>query len=396
MRRLRRARNRHIRTARRLARRIVTTGAFAGTFCLAPFTGPARSAETPACDPHRIAVAEDADKDLLTDREELVLGYLPFRADQNRNEVADGAELATRCARALAQLPSHTQVTDDRQPFKQEMLVFGLEICDVCGEAVNMGVIRVVNPALGLTVEIPLMASHSMEHGSFSYSGQIHEGRVDVVRLARALGVRFPCESNEHQLPLAHGIEGLGRIAPDANDLDGDLLADSEELAAGLNLYDVDQDRNLVPDGMQLARRCAEIIDRLPAVEPDESGAVSVYKVSYLMRGLEWCEVCGQSVNMGYWQIVNTAAGKTVEVPEIARHFMEHGSFSSLGTLHGGSRVDVATLLETIGWPIECGDLGTTYPPGDLNEDCRVDADDFVELVNWWLNSTEPDNQITD
>ena len=148
-----------------------------------------------------------------------------------------------------------------------------------------------------------------------------------------------------------------------------------------------------MPDGMQLARRCAEIIDRLPAVEPDESGAVSVYKVSYLMRGLEWCEVCGQSVNMGYWQIVNTAAGKTVEVPEIARHFMEHGSFSSLGTLHGGSRVDVATLLETIGWPIECGGLGTTYPPGDLNEDCRVDADDFVELVNWWLNSTEPDNQ---
>lgn len=393
MRRLKRARERHIWAARRLARRIVTTSAIAGALHLTAYTGPARSAETGVSDPHRIAVAEDTDRDLLTDREELTLGYLPFRADQNGNEVADGAELATRCARALAQLPSLTQVTDSGQTFKQEMLVFGLQTCDVCGEAVNMGVIRVVNHALGLTVDIPVIASHYMEHGSFSYGGQINRGRVEVARLARASNVRFPCEPNEHHLPLARVIEELGRIAPDANDLDGDLLADSEELAAGLNLYDADQDHNLVPDGIQLAHRCAEIIDRLPTVEPDEPQAAGVYKVSYMMRGLEWCEICGQSVNMGYWQIVNAATGGSIEIPEIARHFMEHGSFSSLGTLHGGSRIDVAALLETIGWPIECGDLGTAYPPGDLNQDCTVDAEDFVELVNWWLGATEPDSR---
>lgn len=389
MRRLRRIRDKQARTTHRLARRIVATGA-AATICLVPRVAPAKSLDTFIADEHQIALTDDADQDLLTDAEELALGYLPFDADQNGNGVPDGVELAMRCAQILAELPSEAQAAGDGQTFKQETTILGLEMCEVCGEAVSVGVIRVVNPALGLAVEVPTIAWHYMTHGSFSYAGQVNRGRIDVPRLARTLGVRFPCEPDAHQLPLDDAIEEFGRIAPDTNDLDGDLLSDSEELAAGLNLYDADQDRNLVPDGIQLARRCAEIIDRLPTVEPGEPGATGVHKVNYMMRGLEWCEICSQSVNMGYWQIVNPATGASIEIPEIARHFMEHGSFSYLGDRRGGGRIEVAALLEILEWPTECGDLGTVYSPGDLNRDCKVDAEDFVELANWWLASTEP------
>ena len=392
MRTLRRARERHHRTSDRLRRRVVAAGA-AAAISLAPQTGLADSPKTSICDKHQLAVSRDADSDLLADREELALGYEPFGADQNRNGIADGAELAMRCAQVLAQLPSESQVADKRQPYKQEMLVFGLETCDVCGEAINMGVVRVVNPALGLTVELPLIGAHYMEHGSFRYAGQTNSGRVAVARLTRALGVRFPCEPDPHRFALAWTTESLGQIAPDANDLDGDLLADSEELAAGLNLYDADQDHNLVPDGVQLAQRCAEIIDRLPTLDPNAPQEEDVYKISYMMRGLEWCEICGQSVNMGYWQIVDGASGVSMQVPEIARHFMEHGSFSFAGTVHGAQRADVAALLAILGLPTRCGDLGTVYSPGDLNHDCKVDARDLVELADGWLTTTEPAEQ---
>ena len=109
-----------------------------------------------------------------------------------------------------------------------------------------------------------------------------------------------------------------------------------------------------------------------------------------MMRGLEWCEICGASVNMGYWQIVNPSLGVSMEVSEIARHFMEHGSFSYLGNVHGGGRTDVAALLKIIEWPSECGDLGTLYQPADLNQDCRVDIEDFTEFAERWLNAVEP------
>jgi hypothetical protein len=268
--------------------------------------------------------------------------------------------------------------------------MFGLETCGVCGETVNMGTIEIVNPELGLRVEIPVLAIHYMEHGSLSYAGDIHEGRVDVTKLARALALRFPCQLNGHQLPLAYAAGSPRQIAPDANDLDGDLLADSEELASGMNLYDADQDDNLLPDGIQLAQRCAEIIDSLPIIDPAVTDTKGIYKISYMMRGIESCEICGESVNMGYWQIVNVESRVSLEVPEIARHFMEHGSFNYLGSVHGGGRAEVARLLEVLDLPSACGDLGTVYAAADLNKDCKVDSEDFTKFVEQWLESIEP------
>jgi hypothetical protein len=111
-----------------------------------------------------------------------------------------------------------------------------------------------------------------MEHGSFNYAGDIQRGRIDVPALMRALELRFPGEPDEHQLPVS------------ANDLDGDLLTDNEELAAAHNLYDADQDKDLTPDGIELATQCAQVIEALPVHEPNEPGVGELYKASFMQR----------------------------------------------------------------------------------------------------------------
>lgn len=389
MRRLKRKRKKHVRAEQRFNRHSIA----AATAAAISLVGQAGLADPPAAsttDAHRVVVGEDGDRDLLTDREEIALGYQPFQNDQDNNGTHDGVDLATRCARVIAGLPFYTEVTRPDQVYKTEQQMFGLETCDVCGATVNMGSVEIINPRLGLRVEAPFLAIHFLEHGALSYCGDIHEGRLDVSKLARALDLRFPYEPNDHQLALDYATESGEQAAQDANDLDGDLLADSEELAAGLNLYDADQDDNLLPDGIQLAQRCAEVIDSLPTVDPTMTGGDGVHKISYMMRGLEWCEICGASVNMGYWQIVNADSGVSIEIPEIARHFMAHGSFSYVGDVHGAGRTAVATLVAVLNLPSACGDLGTVHKPADLNRDCKVDSEDFTEFVEQWLDSAEP------
>jgi hypothetical protein len=180
-------------------------------------------------------------------------------------------------------------------------------------------------------------------------------------------------------------------LAVDGNDLDRDLLTDNEELAAGYSLYNADQDKDLTPDGIELARQCAEVIDALPVYEPYRSDVTEVYKISFLQRGLEWCEICGKSVNMGYCQVINPNLGLSIEVPVIVCHYMEHGSFSYWGDVHEKGRIDVALLVKILEMPRRCGDLGTIYPSGDLNQDCRVDIDDLTVFFEQWLEYTDPD-----
>jgi hypothetical protein len=329
-------------------------------------------------DEHQVRIAQDADGDLLADKEELAIGYLAFNGDQNRNGIPDGVELAKRCGDVIAQLPWQDEASDPSQTYKWCQPQFGLETCDICGQTVNMGPAGIVNPKLDVEVDCPLIAMHYMEHGSFSYAGDVHNARLDVAALMRALEVHFACEPNEHQLPLTE------------SDLDGDLLSDREELTAGYNLHDADQDDDLTPDGIELAKQCAEVMDALPVYEPNTPGLTKPYKVSFMLRGLEFCDVCGKSANMGYWQVVNPTLGLSLDVPDIVCHYMRHGSFSYSGDLHGKGRADVPLLAKILEMPRRCGHLGTLYAPGDLNHDCKSDLADLAKLAEKWLDSTEP------
>jgi hypothetical protein len=378
MRRLRRAHQRQANKRKKFKRRAIAAGT-AAAIALGTGAGLNKALAGDMPDKHQLSVSQDADKDLLANMEELAIGYRVFKPDQNRNQIPDGMELAKRCAAVIEQLPWEEEVTDPNQIYKWLTPMFGLETCDVCGATVNMGPAGIVNPRLGLGVDCPLIAIHYMEHGSFGYKGDEHTGRLDVAALLRALELRFPYDPNEH------------RLAVDGSDLDRDLLMDNEELAAGYDLYDADQDEDLIADGVELARQCTEVIDALPVYEPYRSDVTEVYKISFLQRGLEWCEICGKSVNMGYWQVINPNLGLFIEVPVIVCHYMEHGSFSYLGDVHEKGRIDVALLVKILEMPRRCGDLGTIYPAGDLNQDCRVDIDDLTVFFEQWLEHTEPD-----
>ena len=328
-------------------------------------------------DKHQLPLKQDIDGDLLADGEELAIGYKPFVADQNRNGTLDGMELATRCAAIIAQLPWQAEAAPGAT-YKWHTAQKGIETCDICGETVNMGPAGIVNPKLGLNVDCPLIALHYMEHGSFSYAGDVHTGRIDIPTLMRTLELRFPGEPDEHLLPVSE------------NDLDGDLLTDNEELAAGYNLYDADQDNDLTPDGIELAKQCADVIEALPVYEPNAPGVNELYKANFMQRGIELCEICGHSANMGYWQVINPKLGLSVEVPDIVCHYMQHGSFSYWGDRHGKGRIDVALLAKILEMPRQCGDLGTILAPADLNQDCKIDLADLAKLAERWLDGTEP------
>jgi len=155
-------------------------------------------AHTP--DIHELPVSQDADADLLANKEELAIGYRVFKPDQNRNEIPDGVELAKRCANVFNQLPDCNEA-DPNEICKGLAIHYGVETCDICGEVVNMGGAWVTNPRPGLTVYFPILAIHYMEHGSFSYAGNVHgEDRLDIPALLRALELRFL----QHILKIVH------------------------------------------------------------------------------------------------------------------------------------------------------------------------------------------------
>lgn len=399
MRRLRRAHQRNTKKREKLRRRAIAAGTAAaimfgtGTalnLALNVVEGKVFAKDT--ADGHQQSIRQDVDSDLLGDAEEVGIGYQPFTSDQNHNAIVDGVELAQRCAAVINDLYTYfpgTMMPIPNKTYKIQHAMFGVERCDICGQEVNMGGCEIVNPILELHYPdpndplngtfLPDLAVHYMEHGSFDCFGDVHNGRADVSRLLRVLELRYPFDPNEHQLPVG------------GDDLDGDLLRDAEELAAGFNLYDADQNENLTPDGIELAIQCERAIDALPVFDPNGPEIHAIYKESFLQRGLEYCDVCGTSVNMGYWRIKNLKLDLSIDVPELVLHSMQHGSFSYAGDVHGKGRLDVAKLVKILEMPCQCGDLGTIYLPSDVNKDCKVDSADFLEFVERWLQDADPD-----
>jgi hypothetical protein len=57
-----------------------------------------------------------------------------------------------------------------------------------------MGYWQVINPKLGLSIEVPDIVCHYMGHGSFSYSGDVHgKDRIDVALLVKILEMPRRC-----------------------------------------------------------------------------------------------------------------------------------------------------------------------------------------------------------
>lgn len=348
-------------------------------------------------DDHELPVAQDCDIDLIADAEEQAIGYRFCFADQNQNLIPDGVELARHCADVINALVFYDPDNPPTTTYKIPHGMWGGEQCDICGQWINMGGNEIINPQLNLhypadddslnSLFLPDLAVHYMEHGSFSCSGSVHDGRVNLPLLLRVLDVRWPKKPNEHVLPLDYISSLYGPLLSDANDLDADLLTDKEELNVKMNIYNPDQDDNITPDGVQLVKQLADAIEQLPLQENAQPG--QTYKVLYLAFGLETCDICGEELNMGFIAIVNPSLELEVDIPIIAQHYAEHGSLSYAGSERAG-RVDLPLLLKVLEKPGKCGDLGTRFLPGDFNRDCRVDISDLSELAQQWLENTDP------
>jgi hypothetical protein len=154
-----------------------------------------------------------------------------------------------------------------------------------------------------------------------------------------SLGVLSSCmditaaETDPHRLTL-----GLGQ------DSDQDLLSDTEEHGLGSIAQQPDENGNHILDGIDLATQLAVQIGGLPT-KPEGQG---VYRVDVMLKGLEWCGICGQSVNMGHLTVCNPQAQLYAKLPYIALHFMEHGSLSYDGSVHGQGRLWIQHLVETL------------------------------------------------
>jgi hypothetical protein len=336
---------------------------------------------------HLLPVQDDSDDDYLTDKEETSIGYNPFNENQNNNYLFDGPELAAHCWQLIENLPWQEQALPG-QTYKWHEEQRGLETCPICGIQVNMGPAGIVNPKLSLQIDCPLITMHYMEHGSFSYQGDIHEGRIDIPLLLRILETHYPDGPNDHQLPV------------DGNDLDLDMITNMEELETSLNIYDSDQDDNISLDGIQIAKELEQVVDELPTWNDIGQEPNEVYKIEHAVDGLEQCDVCGQWIHMGGWEIVNPGLGLCYPdssdpmnqsfLPDIALHYMEHGSLNCSGSIHKG-RIDLALLYKVLEMPRRCGHLGTIYLPGDSNRDCKENLKDFAGFAEHWLESTDPE-----
>ena len=104
-----------------------------------------------------------------------------------------------------------------------------------------------------------------------------------------------------------------------------------------------------------------------------------------MLRGLEYCDVCGESVNMGHLVVTNSALGLSIEVPVITLHYVTHGSFSYAGDVHDKNRIDAGLLKKILEMSLQCGGLGTIFSPADVNKDCIVDINDVGDFIDIWL-----------
>jgi hypothetical protein len=242
--------------------------------------------------------AGDADEDGLTDVEEVALGTDPGAYE-------DGYEMGVQLTSIIAGLPLGTHPF---RPYLVEHEMDGVEQCEICGGTFNMGYVEIVCPLDNMSVTMPYVALHTMAHGGFAYDGTYNDGEIMPVVL--------------HAVLTAEGAAHWVTLAADTDD---DGLLDSEEAFFGLDPTNGDEDGTQRGDGRELSARMAAKISALP----EGPLADRTYVIHHRTRGFYNCLVCGEPIDMGYMEIVDPVAGKSVDVAYYNHHFMELGSFST-------------------------------------------------------------------
>ncbi|HKK72128.1 MAG TPA: FlgD immunoglobulin-like domain containing protein [Candidatus Krumholzibacteria bacterium] len=251
-------------------------------------------------DPHRLPAPDDLDGDHASVAEEILAGTDWERRDTDDDTVVDGVQIAQLLDALVESPPPGVMVTHHPQR--------GMETCPHCGATVNMGFVTVMHAQRELTIDLPYIALHYLEHGSLGFEGSIHAGRVDLDAAKRIL---FPCDA-PHLLPLQFGDDG-----------DEDGLYREEELVVGTDPDEPDSDLDTVPDGPQLAEELITLVSRLPReVQTDRP-----YLQEMRMDGLVQCAVCDAAVDMGFFEIVNPVADVSIAAPLLALHFVAKGCF---------------------------------------------------------------------
>jgi len=229
--------------------------------------------------PYLLPVEGDTDGDGLTDEEEGYLNMNPAVADEDGDGVPDGAGLALKLAREVAELPleqsegvwRYIWAGDSRvaaDPFSGETItLYGYWLRN-----------ELMDDDTGY-MELPYGARYFLDHGSFSYipvdeQCQWLEGESERIP---AHVLYYLLYSSPEFLPDTH-------LVPVENDSDGDYLSDAEENAIGYASDDPDENENGVPDGQDLARAMADKVFRLPWCEMYKSGAAEA-------KGLAKCGV---------------------------------------------------------------------------------------------------------
>ncbi|MBN2000553.1 hypothetical protein JW935_23595 [candidate division KSB1 bacterium] len=272
---------------------------------------------------HSSITKPDWDQDGVPDLDEALVGSRGDISDSDNNGIPDGLQWGDYYAQKIDLLPRSPQIDSI---YVTEHHAKGIEYCEICGESFNMGYLEIINPVKAVQMDIPFIGVHYMHCGGFGYLGSANQGTVDIKKLRSV----FEQTDNLHLLPL------LG-------DSDSDGLLDTEEDGFEKNPDLWDSDVDGTSDGMEVAKILLEKINNLGT---DES-VQDPYKKDFLVFGLEACEICGKTENMGYMRITNPVLSQSMDICYMALHYMEHGSFAYIGDLHHG-RIDPVRLSKIL------------------------------------------------
>ncbi len=303
--------------ALRLRRALPWVASLATLVLLPGFTGALDD------DPHRLPAPDDVDGDGLSYAEEMVIGSALSLNDSDGNGIPDGVDEGLRLYSIIESLPT---VPLPDGPYKVDWAMDGVEQCAVCGQWIGMGFFQIIHPVRGLETVVHKIALHYLEHGSIGYDGSIHSGRVDVDLLKRIL---TPVDA-PHILVSA------------LSDDDNDQLENGEEPLLLTDPLDPDTDGDSLEDGPQVVEGLVATLSMLPR-EPREDGP---YVTENKLRGLETCDVCGETMNMGWITVINPLENISIDLPYIALHYLGHGGLGYSSDLHAGRTLP--TVLSSV------------------------------------------------